>query len=50
MDFIQHRIKEFNLTRFNIEGYLQYRDLYNTNLNYHTPLDLFTLSRYSFDN
>ena len=50
MDFIQNRIKEFNLTRFNIEGYLQYRDLYNTNLNYRTPLDLFTLSRYSFDN
>ena len=48
--FIETRIKEFKLTRFNIEGYLQYRELYNININYHTPLDLFTLSRFSFNN
>lgn len=48
--FINSRIKEFQLTRYNIEGYLHYRELYNTNTNYHTPLDLFTLSRFSFNN
>lgn len=50
MEFINTRIKEFSLTRFNAEGFLQYRDLYNTNPDYHTPIDLFTLSRFSFNN
>lgn len=50
MEFINFRIKEFSLTRFNSEGFLQYRDLYNTNLDYHTPMDLFILSRFSFNN
>lgn len=50
MNFINSRIKEFSLTRFNAEGFLYYRELYNTDENYHTPLDLFTLSRFSFNN
>jgi len=50
MEFINARIKEFQLTRFNAEGFLKYRDLYNTNPEYHTPLDLFVLSRFAFNN
>ena len=50
MDFINARIKEFQLTRFNTEGYLKYRDLYNTNPEYHSSLDLFVLSRFAFNN
>lgn len=50
MSFISSRIKEFKLTRFNDEGYMQYRNLYNTNTDYNTPLDLFVLSRFSFNN
>ena len=50
MEFINSRIKEFQLTRFNAESFLKYRDLYNTNLEYHTPLDLFVLSRFAFNN
>ena len=48
--FIDSRIKEFKLTRQNVDGFLEYRNLYNTNNIYHTPLDLFTLSRFSFNN
>ena len=47
---IQKRIEEFNLSNTNIDGYNLYRDYYNTNINYHTPLDLFILSRYSYCN
>ena len=50
LEFIDKRIKEFQLTRFNHEGYIKYRDLYNTNINYKTPLDLFVLSRFAFNN
>ena len=50
LGFIDHRIKEFKLTRQNSEGYIKYRNLYNTNSEYHTPLDLFTLSRFTFNN
>lgn len=50
MSFISSRIKEFKLTRFNDEGYIRYRNLYNTNTDYNTPLDLFVLSRFSFNN
>lgn len=50
MEFANKRIKEFSLTRFNAEGFLKYRDLYNTNPNYQTPLDLFVISRFSFNN
>ena len=50
LNFIDTRIKEFQLTRFNHEGYIKYRDLYNTNINYKTPLDLFVLSRFAFNN
>lgn len=46
--FIEKRIDEFNLTKENELGYLKYRDAYNTNPTYHTPLDLYTLSRFSF--
>lgn len=46
--FMERRIAEFNLTKENEIGYLAYRDAYNTKPEYHTPLDLFTLSRYSF--
>lgn len=34
MNVIQARIKEFHLTRFNNEWYLQYRELYNTDTRY----------------
>lgn len=50
LSFIDYRIKEFNLSKTNAEGFLLYRNLYNINDNYHTPLDLFTLSRFSFNN
>lgn len=50
LTFIDKRIKEFQLTRFNQEGFLQYRNLYNTTNEYKTPLDLFTLSRFAFNN
>lgn len=50
LNFIDMRIKEFQLTRFNQEGYIHYRDLYNITTEYKTPLDLFTLSRFSFNN
>ena len=48
--FIDARIKEFKLTRWNVDGFLEYRNLYNTNDFYHTSLDLFTLSRFAFNN
>lgn len=50
MNFINMRIKQFQLNCTNTNGYLQYRELYNLNGDYHTPLDLFTLSRFSFNN
>lgn len=46
--FMEKRIQEFNLTKENKDGFLNYRDAYNNDPKYHTPLDLFTLSRYSF--
>lgn len=48
LDFINKRIKEFNLSKENEEGFLKYRELYNTNPEYQTPLDLYTLTRFSF--
>lgn len=48
LKFIYHRIDEFQLSKTNEEGYLKYREAYNNNLEYHTPLDLYTLSRFSF--
>lgn len=50
MNFINARIKEFQLTRYNYEGFIKYRNAYNKNENYHTPLDLFVLTRFSFNN
>lgn len=50
INFIEMRIKEFNLTRYNYDGFILYRKLYNTNEKYHTPLDLFVLSRFSYNN
>ena len=50
MDYIDSRINEFNLNKTNEEGYLNYRTLYNTiNSGYDTPLDLFTLTRFSYN-
>lgn len=48
--FIEKRIKEFNLTKWNYEGYIKYRSLYNKGGEYCTPLDLFVLSRFSYNN
>lgn len=50
LSFIDKRIKQFQLTRYNFDGYIEYRELYNNNSIYHTPLDLFVLSRFSFNN
>lgn len=50
LSFIDNRIKEFQLNRVNQEGFLKYRDLYNASKEYNTPLDLFTLTRFSFNN
>lgn len=50
MAYINGRISEFNLNKTNEEGYLNYRKLYNTpNSGYDTPLDLFTITRFSFN-
>ena len=48
--FIDHRIEEFQLSKTNEEGYLRYRDAYNHDPTYHTTLDLFTLTRFCFNN
>ena len=48
LSFIDNRIQEFNLSKENEEGFLKYREAYNTNLKYQSPLDLFTLTRFSF--
>lgn len=48
LNFIENRIKEFDLSKINEEGFLKYREYYNTIPEYHTPLDLYTLSRFSF--
>ncbi len=47
--FIDKRIEEFQLSKTNEEGFLKYRELYNTTEEYHTPLDLFTITRFSFN-
>ena len=48
VNFIEQRIDEFQLSKENEEGFLKYREAYNTNSAYHTPLDLYTLTRFSF--
>lgn len=48
LDFMEKRIDEFQLSKTNEEGYLTYREAYNNIQEYHTPLDLYTLSRFSF--
>ena len=48
LEFIDNRIAEFNLSKTNEDGYLQYREKYN-NGTYNSPLDLFTLSRFSYN-
>lgn len=48
LDFINNRIKEFNLSKTNEQGYYNFRDLYNQGV-YNTPLDLFILTRFSFN-
>lgn len=47
--YIDNRIQEFSLSKTNEEGYIKYRELYNTSETYHTPLDLFTITRFSFN-
>lgn len=49
LQFIDERIKQFDLAKDKEEGYYQYRILYN-NGTHSTPLDLFALTRYSFNN
>lgn len=49
IEYMDKRIKEFSLSKTNEDGYMQYRELYNTNDSYHTPLDLFTITRFSFN-
>lgn len=46
--FIEKRIDEFQLSKENEEGFLKYREAYNNDPIYHTPLDLYTLTRFSF--
>ena len=43
---IENRIKEFNLSKLNEEGFIKFREFYNDNKN---PLDLYTLICYSFN-
>lgn len=43
---IEEKIKEFNLTKENEEGFKSFRDYYNSTQN---PIDLFTLSCFSFN-
>jgi hypothetical protein len=50
MQYIDNRINEFNLNKTNEKGYLEYRELYNQEgSGYDTPLDLFTITRFSFN-
>ena len=46
LNHIETRIKQFNLSLTNKEGYLELRKLYNSEKN---PLDLFVLTAYSFN-
>ncbi|MCM1004712.1 MAG: Dam family site-specific DNA-(adenine-N6)-methyltransferase [Prevotella sp.] len=46
LDHIRNRIREFELTLTNKDGYLKLRNLYNTT---RCPLDLFVLVAYSFN-
>lgn len=48
LSFVDMRIQEFNLSKENEEGFLKYREAYNNNSSYQSPLDLFTLTRFSF--
>lgn len=47
LSHIENRIKEFQLSKTNNEGFLALRDLYNSTKN--EPLDLFVLICYSFN-
>lgn len=46
LQFVEERIKELNLSKTNLEGYLKLRTDYNKTRN---PLDLFVLIAYSFN-
>ena len=48
IDFIEKRIEEFSLSKENEQGFLAYREAYNTKEEYQTPLDLYALTRFSF--
>lgn len=49
LDYIEKRIKEYDLSKTNKEGYLDFRLLYNNSVE-KNPLDLFVLICYSFNN
>jgi len=46
LDYIDNRIKEFNLSKTNKAGYLEFREYYNKTRN---PLDLYVLMTHSFN-
>lgn len=50
LTYIKKIIEQFNLSKTNKEGYLNLRQWYNDNLNKASPLDLYTLICYSFNN
>jgi len=47
LSFVDNRIKEYDLSMTNADGYLSLRKYYNEHRN---PLDLFVLTAYSFNN
>ena len=49
LDYVDRTIEEFNLTKENKDGYLSFRDHYNSS-EYKNPLDLYVLSAFSFNN
>lgn len=48
LNFVDQRIAEFGLSKTNEEGFLKYREMYNTG-KYNSPLDLFILSKFSYN-
>lgn len=46
ISYIENKITELNLSKYNLDGYLELRSQYNTNKN---PIDLFILAAYSFN-
>ena len=46
LEMIEHRIKQYGLSKENEKGFLEFRKFYNKNPN---PIDLYTLTCYSFN-